>query len=78
MTRRVVAPSLSEGTHRRGGTNEKAQAGLAANELFPVWAVVLLLQHPRLLDVGHSFRKRWIGGSYPPRGIYKCLTNTLF
>lgn len=41
MTRRVGASPLNAGQHRRGGRNEKAQAGLAINESIPDWAVVL-------------------------------------
>lgn len=42
MTRREAALALHAGTHRPEGRKDKAQAGLAINELAPVWAMVRL------------------------------------
>lgn len=58
MTRRAGASPLTAGMHRRGGRNEKAQAGLAINELTPDWAVVLpywSCNTPGYRTVGRAF-----------------------
>lgn len=72
MTRRGVAPVLMAGVHRHGGSKDKAQAGLAINELTPDWAVVrcywTTCNTPGNRTVGCSFRKPQSGGSNPPRG----------
>jgi hypothetical protein len=72
MTRRVAAPTLDAGAHRRGGSKDKAQAGLAANELTPDWAVVRLYRFtcntPGYWTVGPAFVSTGLEIQFLPGG----------
>jgi hypothetical protein len=53
---RVEALMLNAGPHRREGSKDKAQAGLAINELTPDWAMVRAARFtPGYRTVGRAF-----------------------
>src|SRR6266496_633977 len=76
---REAASMLAAGTHRRGGSKDKAHTGLATNEITPVWAVVRADRFtPGYRTVGRAFVSigseiQLLPGGPFPKSALECL-----